>query len=168
MLHAAVVEKNGKALILPALPGSGKSTLIYDVLYKTIANKFNKASYKPGKHNAILGLEYINRIVNVDQSPIGRTPRSNPATYVGAWTYIRELFTSTDDSRIRGWKPGRFSFNVKGGRCDNCDGHGQIAIEMHFLPTVYITCDTCKGKRFNKETLEVEYHGLRIERQVKE
>jgi len=137
--------------------GSGKSTLVYDVLYKTIANKFNKANYQPGKHHAILGLEYINRIVNVDQSPIGRTPRSNPATYVGAWTYIRELFSTTDDARIRGWKPGRFSFNVKGGRCDNCEGHGQIAIEMHFLPTVYVDCDVCKGKRFNKETLEVQY-----------
>lgn len=148
--------------VVTGVSGSGKSTLIYDVLYKTIANKFNKANYSPGKHHAILGLEYINRIVNVDQSPIGRTPRSNPATYVGAWTYIRELFASTEDARIRGWRPGRFSFNIKGGRCDNCEGHGKIAIEMHFLPTVYVDCDTCKGKRFNNETLEVKYHGKTI------
>jgi len=137
--------------------GSGKSSLVYDVIYKSLANKFNKANFKPGKHNAILGLEYINRIVNVDQSPIGRTPRSNPATYVGAWTYIRDLFTATEDARIRGWKPGRFSFNVRGGRCENCEGNGMIAIEMHFLPTVYVQCDVCKGMRFNKETLEVKY-----------
>ena len=143
--------------VITGVSGSGKSTLVYDVLYKTLANKFNFASYKPWKHHAILGLEYINRVVSVDQSPIGRTPRSNPATYVGAWNHVRDLFTLTDEARIRGWKPGRFSFNVKGGRCDNCEGHGQIAIEMHFLPTVYVNCDVCKGKRFNKETLEVDY-----------
>jgi len=148
--------------VITGVSGSGKSTLVYDILYKTLANKFNKASYKPGKHSAIQGLEYLNRVVNVDQSPIGRTPRSNPATYVGAWTHIRELFASTDDARIRGWKLGRFSFNVKGGRCDNCDGHGQISIEMHFLPTVYVNCDICKGRRFNKETLEVDYRGKNI------
>ena len=137
--------------------GSGKSTLIYDVLYKTLANKFNGATYKPGVATSIMGLEYINRVVNIDQSPIGRTPRSNPATYVGAWTFIRDLFASTDDARVRGYKPGRFSFNVPGGRCENCEGHGVIAIEMHFLPTVYVPCDICKGKRFDRETLEVEY-----------
>ncbi|HQA95792.1 MAG TPA: excinuclease ABC subunit UvrA, partial [Candidatus Colwellbacteria bacterium] len=106
--------------------------------------------------------EYLNRVVNIDQSPIGRTPRSNPATYVGAWTDIRELFASTEDARIRGWKPGRFSFNVRGGRCEHCEGHGYIAIEMHFLPTVYVSCDVCKGKRFDRETLEVEYRGKNI------
>jgi excinuclease ABC subunit A len=137
--------------------GSGKSTLVYDVLYKHLANKFNGASYKPGKSAGIMGLEYINRVVNIDQSPIGRTPRSNPATYVGAWTFIRDLFAATDDARVRGYKPGRFSFNVPGGRCENCEGHGVIAIEMHFLPTVYVPCDICKGKRFDRETLEVEY-----------
>src|SRR3989344_8432534 len=137
--------------------GSGKSTLVYDVLYKTLANRFNQANYKESAYKAILGLEYINRVVNIDQSPIGRTPRSNPATYVGAWTHIRDLFASTDDARVRGWKPGRFSFNVKGGRCENCEGHGYIAIEMHFLPTVFVTCDICHGKRFDRETLEVQY-----------
>ncbi|MAF80122.1 excinuclease ABC subunit A [bacterium] len=137
--------------------GSGKSTLVYDVLYKAIANKFNNASYKAGQVKSIMGLEYINRIINIDQSPIGRTPRSNPATYVGVWTPIRELFTSTEDARVRGYKPGRFSFNVRGGRCENCEGHGTIAIEMHFLPTVHITCDVCKGRRFNRETLEIKY-----------
>lgn len=147
----------GKFVAITGVSGSGKSTLIYDILYKALANKFNHANYKVGAHKSILGTEYINRIINIDQSPIGRTPRSNPATYVGAWTYIRELFATTEDARIRGYKPSRFSFNVPGGRCDNCDGHGVIAIEMHFLPTVYIECEICKGKRFNRETLEVEY-----------
>ncbi len=142
--------------------GSGKSTLVYDVIYKTLANKFNGASHKVGAHKGITGLEYIGRVVNVDQSPIGRTPRSNPATYVGAWTFIRELFASTPDAKVRGYRPGRFSFNVKGGRCENCEGHGVIAIEMHFLPTVYVECDICKGKRFDRETLEVEYKNKNI------
>ena len=142
--------------------GSGKSSLVYDVIYKTIANKFNGASYKPGAHKAMTGTEYINRLINIDQSPIGRTPRSNPATYVGAWTFIRDLYASTEDARVRGYKPGRFSFNVRGGRCENCEGHGSIAIEMHFLPTVYVGCDVCKGKRFDRETLEVEYKGKNI------
>jgi excinuclease ABC subunit A len=147
----------GRLTVVAGLSGSGKSTLVYDVLYKTLANKFNGASYKAGAHREILGLERINRVVNIDQSPIGRTPRSNPATYVGAWTYIRDLFAATEDARVRGYKPGRFSFNVPGGRCENCEGHGTIAIEMHFLPTVYVVCDVCKGKRFDRETLEVEY-----------
>ncbi len=142
--------------------GSGKSSLVYDVLYKTLADKFNHANYKAGGHKAMLGTEYINRVINIDQSPIGRTPRSNPATYVGAWTHIRDLFAATEDARVRGYKPGRFSFNVPGGRCENCEGHGTIAIEMHFLPTVYVTCDVCKGKRFDRETLEVEYKGKNI------
>ncbi len=142
--------------------GSGKSTLVYDVLYKTLSNRFNHSSYKESAYKSILGLEYINRVINVDQSPIGRTPRSNPATYIGAWTHVRDLFATTEDARVRGWKPGRFSFNVRGGRCENCEGHGYLTIEMHFLPTVYVTCDICHGKRFDRETLEVEYKGKNI------
>ena len=142
--------------------GSGKSTLVYDVLWKTLARKFNGANYIPGAHKEIRGLENINRVINIDQSPIGRTPRSNPATYIGVWSYIRELFAGSPDGRVRGYKPGRFSFNVRGGRCENCEGHGGIAIEMHFLPTVYMECDVCKGKRFDRETLEVEYGGKNI------
>ncbi len=142
--------------------GSGKSSLVYDVLYKAVADKLNRANYKAGGVKQIIGLEYVNRIINIDQSAIGRTPRSNPATYVGAWTHIRDLFAATEDARVRGYKPGRFSFNVPGGRCENCEGHGTIAIEMHFLPTVYVTCDVCKGKRFDRETLAVEYKGKNI------
>jgi excinuclease ABC subunit A len=142
--------------------GSGKSSLVYDVLYKAVADKLNHASYKAGGYKSIMGLEYISRIINIDQAAIGRTPRSNPATYVGAWTHIRDLFASTEDARVRGYKAGRFSFNVPGGRCENCEGHGTIAIEMHFLPTVYVTCDVCKGKRFDRETLAVEYKGKNI------
>ena len=142
---------------ITGVSGSGKSSLVYDVIYKTLSNKFNKTDYKIDGGGTITGAEYINRVVNIDQAPIGRTPRSNPATYIGAWTHIRDLFTMTEDARVRGWKPGRFSFNVRGGRCENCEGHGQIAIEMHFLPTVYVSCDVCHGKRFNKETLEVKY-----------
>ena len=151
-----------KFVAVTGVSGSGKSTLVYDVLYKTLANKFNRASFAPGKHSALLGLEYLNRVVNVDQSPIGRTPRSNPATYAGAWSHIRDLFAATPEARFRGYRTGRFSFNVKGGRCDNCEGHGQIAIEMHFLPTVYVKCEICRGKRFNRETLEVTYKGKNI------
>ncbi|MEK7077220.1 MAG: excinuclease ABC subunit UvrA, partial [Patescibacteria group bacterium] len=142
--------------------GSGKSSLVYDVLYKTLAKKFYGGGYKTGNVKAITGTEYINRLINIDQSPIGRTPRSNPATYVGAWTHIRDLFTATEEARVRGYKPGRFSFNVPGGRCENCEGHGIIAIEMHFLPTVYVPCDVCHGKRFDRETLEVQYHKKNI------
>lgn len=152
----------GRFIVVTGVSGSGKSTLLYDVIYKALANRFNGAGYTPGAHKNISGVEYINRVVNVDQSPIGRTPRSNPATYVGAWTFIRELFASTPDARVRGYKPGRFSFNVRGGRCEHCEGHGVIAIEMHFLPTVYVSCDICKGKRFDRETLAVEYQNKSI------
>ncbi len=147
---------------ITGVSGSGKSSLVYDVLYKALANRWDGASYKVGAHKGILGLEYLNRVINIDQSPIGRTPRSNPATYVGAWTYVRDLFTATEDARVRGYKPGRFSFNVPGGRCENCEGYGTIAIEMHFLPTVYVECEICKGKRFDRETLEVRYKGKNI------
>ncbi|PJA46974.1 excinuclease ABC subunit A [Candidatus Uhrbacteria bacterium CG_4_9_14_3_um_filter_36_7] len=137
--------------------GSGKSTLVHEVMYKELSRRFYGTKQKPAKHKALLGSEYIDKIILIDQSPIGRTPRSNPATYTGAWMPIRELFASTQDARFRGYKPGRFSFNVAGGRCENCQGNGVIAIEMHFLPTVYVPCDVCKGRRFNRETLEVEF-----------
>ncbi len=135
--------------------GSGKSTLVYDTMYKELARRLYGSKDRPGKHKAILGVEYIDKAILIDQSAIGRTPRSNPATYTGCWGPIRDLFAATEEARYRGYKPGRFSFNVPGGRCETCEGHGKIAIEMHFLPTVYVTCDTCKGKRFDRETLEI-------------
>ncbi len=152
----------GRFTAVTGVSGSGKSSLVYDVLYKTLANSFNGANHKLVEGQTILGAEYLTRVINVDQGAIGRTPRSNPATYVGAWTHIRDLFAATPDAKIRGYRPGRFSFNVKGGRCENCEGHGEIAIEMHFLPTIHIACEVCKGKRFDRETLEVEYQGKNI------
>lgn len=148
--------------VVTGVSGSGKSTLVNDVLYKNLANKLNHSNHKAGKVGSLSGVEYINRIINIDQSPIGRTPRSNPATYSGAWNYIRDLFAATEDARIRGYKKGRFSFNTKGGRCENCEGYGTIAIEMHFLPTVHVECDICGGKRYDRETLEVKYKGKNI------
>lgn len=142
--------------------GSGKSTLVDEIIYKTLANKLNGSHAKVGKHRSMLGVEWIDKVIEIDQSPIGRTPRSNPATYTGAWTFIRELFAATEEARLRAYKPGRFSFNVPGGRCEQCEGHGSIAIEMHFLPTVWVKCDICKGKRFDRETLEVTYKGKNI------
>jgi excinuclease ABC subunit A len=133
-----------------------------DILAKTLMKKFYKSKEEPGKHEAILGTENLNKVVLVDQSPIGRTPRSNPATYTGAFFYIRDLFAGTKEARVRGYRPGRFSFNVKGGRCEACQGQGQIKIEMYFLPDVYIQCSECKGQRFNKETLLIEYKGKNI------
>src|SRR5262249_5352500 len=135
--------------------GGGKSTLLVDTLYKAVARKINNASEAPALHDRIEGLEHIDKIIDIDQSPIGRTPRSNPATYTGAFTPIRELFAGLPEAKARGYEPGRFSFNVKGGRCEACQGDGVIKIEMHFLPDVYVTCDVCKGKRYNRETLEV-------------
>ena len=143
--------------VLTGVSGSGKSTLMIDVLYKALANKLYHSSRRPGRHEGILGAEYIDGVVDIDQSPIGRTPRSNPATYVGVWGYVRDLFASTEEARIRGYGKGRFSFNRPGGRCEKCEGHGYLPIEMHFLPTVYVTCDACKGKRYGRETLEVRY-----------
>ncbi len=142
--------------------GGGKSTLLIDTLYKSIARKLNNASEGPAPHDRIEGLEHIDKIIDIDQSPIGRTPRSNPATYTGAFTPIREWFAGLPESKARGYEPGRFSFNVKGGRCEACEGAGVIKIEMHFLPDVYVTCDTCKGKRYNRETLEVLFKGKSI------
>ncbi|WP_458760950.1 excinuclease ABC subunit UvrA [Afipia sp. TerB] len=142
--------------------GGGKSTLLIDTLYKSIARKLNNASDAPAPHDRIEGLEHIDKIIDIDQSPIGRTPRSNPATYTGAFTPIREWFAGLPEAKARGYEPGRFSFNVKGGRCEACQGDGVIKIEMHFLPDVYVTCDTCKGKRYNRETLEVLFKGKSI------
>ena len=142
--------------------GGGKSTLLIDTLYKAIARKINGASEAPAPHDRIEGLEHLDKIIDIDQSPIGRTPRSNPATYTGAFTPIREWFAGLPESKARGYEPGRFSFNVKGGRCEACQGDGVIKIEMHFLPDVYVTCDVCKGKRYNRETLEVLFKGKSI------
>jgi excinuclease ABC subunit A len=142
--------------------GSGKSTLVNDVLYKAVANRLHRRRQRAGAHRRITGLEQIDKIISVDQSPIGRTPRSNPATYIGLFDQIRELFSKTQEARARGYKPGRFSFNVKGGRCEVCRGDGQIKIEMHFLPDVYVPCEQCHGKRYNRETLEVRFKGKTI------
>jgi excinuclease ABC subunit A len=152
----------GKFVCVTGVSGSGKSTLIYEILYKGLMAKLHKSKELPGEHDKILGIENIDKVILIDQSPIGRTPRSNPATYTGAFTYIRELFAQVPDARARGYKPGRFSFNVKGGRCENCRGDGEIKIEMQFLPPVYVKCDVCGGKRFNEETLSVRYKGKNI------
>jgi len=152
----------GVFVCVTGVSGSGKSSLINDTLYRAIAQKLYRAREKPGEYGEIIGLENIDKVVVIDQSPIGRTPRSNPSTYTGAFTPIRELFSVLPESKIRGYTPGRFSFNVKGGRCEACAGHGLIKIEMHFLPDVYVPCDVCKGKRFNKETLEIRYKGKNI------
>ncbi|HVO49505.1 MAG TPA: excinuclease ABC subunit UvrA [Thermoanaerobaculia bacterium] len=142
--------------------GSGKSTLVNDILYRAAARLFHEATAKPGAHRRLEGLEHLDKVIDIDQSPIGRTPRSNPATYTNVFNPIRELLAQVPEARMRGYGPGRFSFNVKGGRCENCGGGGQIAIEMHFLPDIYVTCDVCGGKRYNRETLEVRYKGLNI------
>ena len=147
---------------ITGVSGGGKSTFLIDTLYKAIARKINHASEAPAPHDRIEGLEHIDKIVDIDQSPIGRTPRSNPATYTGAFTPIREWFAGLPEAKARGYEPGRFSFNVKGGRCEACQGDGVIKIEMHFLPDVYVTCDVCKGKRYNRETLEVLFKGKSI------
>jgi len=160
--HIDVKIPLGKFVCITGVSGSGKSTLLSDVLYPAISNRIMRSSHREGAFEAIHGLEHIDKIINIDQSPIGRTPRSNPATYVGVFTPIRELFASLPESRARGWKPGRFSFNVKGGRCEHCQGDGTIKIEMNFLPDVYITCEVCHGKRFNADTLDVRFKGKNI------
>ncbi len=152
----------GTFTCVTGVSGSGKSTLIIETLYKALARRLHKARANPGKHEGIEGLEYLDKIIDIDQSPIGRTPRSNPATYIGAFTPIREWFAGLPESNARGYKPGRFSFNVKGGRCEACQGDGVIKIEMHFLPDVYVQCDVCKGKRYNRETLEITFKGKSI------
>jgi excinuclease ABC subunit A len=148
--------------VITGVSGSGKSTLIYDILYKSLLNRFYKAKQKPGRHEKIAGIDQIDKVVAVDQKPIGRTPRSNPSTYTGLFTSLRKLFAMTREARIRGYAPGRFSFNLQGGRCEECQGAGAKKIEMHFLPDVFVTCDRCGGKRYNKETLAVRYRGNNI------
>ncbi|MGN0939849.1 MAG: excinuclease ABC subunit UvrA, partial [Selenomonas sp.] len=152
----------GTLTLVTGVSGSGKSTLVNEILYKGIASRLYHAKGKPGKHKKIKGLENIDKIIDIDQQPIGRTPRSNPATYTGVFDAIRELFSQTSEAKMRGYKAGRFSFNVKGGRCEACKGDGILKIEMHFLPDVYVPCEVCKGARYNRETLEVKYKGKNI------
>ncbi len=152
----------GKFICITGVSGSGKSTLINEILYKTLANRLNRAHTKPGKFRQITGLEHLEKVIDIDQSPIGRTPRSNPATYTGLFSLIRDLYAQLPEAKMRGYKPGRFSFNVSGGRCEACKGDGIIKIEMHFLPDVYVPCEVCKGQRYNRETLDIKYKGKSI------
>ncbi len=153
----------GTCVCITGVSGSGKSTLVHEVLFKSLAKKLYGAKDTPGKHRALLGTEHLDKVIIVDQSPIGRTPRSNPATYTGAFGPIRELFSQIQEAKARGYQPGRFSFNVKGGRCENCQGDGTLKIEMQFLPDVYVHCEVCGGKRFNEETLQIKYKGKNID-----
>jgi excinuclease ABC subunit A len=152
----------GTLTLVTGVSGSGKSSLVNEIIYKRLALELNRAKTRPGKHRDITGLEHLDKIINIDQSPIGRTPRSNPATYTGLFNDIRELFASTQEAKSRGYNSSRFSFNVRGGRCESCSGDGLLKIEMHFLPDVYVPCEVCKGKRYNRETLEVKYKGKNI------
>ena len=152
----------GEVVCIIGSSGSGKSTLVNEILYKSIAKELNGSNLKPGKHKSIKGLENIDKIINIDQSPIGRTPRSNPATYTGVFDIIRDLFAGTNEAKLRGYSKGRFSFNVAGGRCEACNGDGVHKIEMQFLADVYVPCEVCKGTRYNYETLEVKYKGKSI------
>ena len=153
----------GLMTCVTGVSGSGKSTLINDTFYRIAHRELNGATTgEPAPYKTVTGMELMDKVVAIDQSPIGRTPRSNPATYAGIFTPVRELFAGTQEARSRGYKPGRFSFNVKGGRCEACQGDGLIKVEMHFLPDVYVPCDICKGKRYNRETLEIQYKGLNI------
>jgi excinuclease ABC subunit A len=152
----------GKFVCVTGVSGSGKSTLVNEIVYKSLANRLNKARVKPGAHAGVEGIDAFDKVIEIDQKPIGRTPRSNPATYTDLFTHIRELYSLTPEAKVRGYKPGRFSFNVRGGRCETCKGDGQIKIEMHFLPDVYVPCETCKGARYNRETLEVRFKNKSI------
>jgi excinuclease ABC subunit A len=152
----------GLLVCITGVSGSGKSTLVDEILRRALFRKFSGSKERPGRHKKIAGMQYLDKIVVIDQSPIGRTPRSNPATYTGAFSLIRDLFAQLPSSRGRGYGPGRYSFNVKGGRCETCKGDGILRIEMHFLPDVYVTCEQCRGQRYNRETLEVRYNGKNI------
>ena len=152
----------GVMTCVTGVSGSGKSSLVNEVLYKSLAKQLNRARCIPGKHKSIKGLEQLDKVIDIDQSPIGRTPRSNPATYTGEYDMIRDLFASTPDAKAKGYKKGRFSFNVKGGRCEACGGDGIVKIEMNFLPDFYVPCEVCEGKRYNRETLDVKYKGKSI------
>ena len=152
----------GCFVAVTGVSGSGKSTLVNEIVHKALQNRLHRIRVRPGAHRSIEGLEAFDKVIAIDQSPIGRTPRSNPATYTGLFDHIRDLYSQTPDARVRGYKPGRFSFNVKGGRCETCKGDGTIKIEMHFLPDVYVPCEVCKGRRYNRETLEVRYKGKSI------
>ena len=151
-----------KLVVFTGLSGSGKSSLINEILYKTLACELNGARSRAGKCDGVEGLEFVDKVIGIDQQPIGRTPRSNPATYTGVFNDIRTVFSQTQDAKMRGYGPGRFSFNVRGGRCEACEGNGILQIEMHFLPDVYVPCEVCKGARYNRETLEVRYKGKSI------
>lgn len=152
----------GLMTVVTGVSGSGKSTLVNEIIYKSLAKELYKGKVKPGKYRSIKGIEHIEKVIDIDQSPIGRTPRSNPATYTGVFDDIRDVFAQTNEAKVRGYKKGRFSFNVKGGRCEACRGDGIIKIEMHFLPDVYVPCEVCEGARYNRETLEVKYKGKNI------
>jgi excinuclease ABC subunit A len=152
----------GSFICVTGVSGAGKSSLVDDILFKTLSRRLHRALTDPGRHSEILGTEHLYKVIEIDQSPIGRTPRSNPATYTGLFTPLRDLFAMLPESRIRGYKPGRFSFNVKGGRCETCQGDGLRRIEMSFLPDVHVLCETCQGKRYNRETLAVKYKGYSI------
>ena len=152
----------GVLTVITGVSGSGKSTLVNDVLYSVLAKELNRARIVPGRHKRVTGLEHLDKVVHVDQSPIGRTPRSNPATYTGVWDRVRTLFAQTSEAKVRGYTAGRFSFNVKGGRCEACSGDGTLKIEMNFLPDVYVQCEVCKGRRYNRETLEVHFKGKNV------
>jgi excinuclease ABC subunit A len=152
----------GELVCVTGVSGSGKSTLVNDIIFRSLSNLVNRVAVRPGDHDRIDGIEQLDKVINIDQSPIGRTPRSNPATYTGLFDHIRELFSQTQESKIRGYAPGRFSFNVKGGRCEACKGDGTLKIEMHFLPDIYVPCEVCQGKRYNRETLEVRFKGKNV------
>jgi excinuclease ABC subunit A len=152
----------GLFVCITGVSGSGKSTLLLDIIHKALSQRLHRSASRPGAFMELTGLEHIDKVIHIDQTPIGRTPRSNPATYTGVFDAIRSLFAQTPEARMRGYKPGRFSFNLKGGRCEACQGHGTLKIEMHFLPDVYVHCDRCKGQRFNRDTLDIRYKGRHI------